>query len=158
MPKLSRGRSPTGQRGFSELVQPAQDVLGTIEIDPALSAGLADLAGFSHLLVLSHLHRGAPGGLVVVPFLDDTPRRIFATRSPRHPNPIGISIVRLLGIDGSSLSIAGLDLLDGTPVLDIKPYVPAFDRWDAERIGWFEGRADAVHRTRADRRFDTDSR
>ncbi len=132
----------------------AADVEGTIEIHPEFATGLQDIAGFSHLIVVAHLHRGEPGGLVVVPFLDDTPRGVFATRSPRHPNPIGISVVRLLGVDGAVLRVAGLDLLDETPVLDLKPYVPTFDHVDAERVGWFEGRAADVHRLRADARFE----
>jgi tRNA-Thr(GGU) m(6)t(6)A37 methyltransferase TsaA len=131
----------------------ALDEPGSIELDPELAPGLRDLDGFSHLFVVSHLHRSSPGDLVVVPFLDQTPRGVFATRSPKHPNPIGLSIVRLLGVDGATLHVAGLDLLDGTPVLDVKPYVPAFDRIDAERVGWFEGRADEVHARRADDRF-----
>jgi tRNA (adenine37-N6)-methyltransferase len=135
----------------------AADVEGTIEIDPDLAAGLQDVAAFSHLIVISHLHRGAPGGLVVVPFLDDTPRGVFATRSPRHPNPIGLSVVRLLAVEGTVLRVAGLDLLDGTPVLDLKPYVPEFDNVAADRIGWFEGRAADVHHKRADSRFEGDS-
>jgi tRNA-Thr(GGU) m(6)t(6)A37 methyltransferase TsaA len=131
----------------------AADEPGRIELDPELAAGLRDLDGFSHLHVISHLHRSVPGDLVVVPFLDQTARGVFATRSPRHPNPIGLSIVRLVAIDGSTLHVTGLDLLDGTPVLDVKPYVPAFDHVDADRVGWFEGRADAVHTRRADDRF-----
>jgi tRNA (adenine37-N6)-methyltransferase len=132
----------------------AGDVEGTIEVEPEFVAGLQDIAGFSHLFVIAHLHRGAPGGLVVMPFLDDTPRGVFATRSPRHPNPIGLSIVRLLAVAGSTLHVGNLDLVDGTPVLDVKPYVPEFDHVAAERIGWFAERAAAVHRVRADARFD----
>jgi tRNA-Thr(GGU) m(6)t(6)A37 methyltransferase TsaA len=131
----------------------APEVHGQIDIHSSLVPGLADLEDFSHLHVIAHLHRGAPGGLTVVPFLDDTPRGIFATRSPRHPNPIGISVVRLLAVRGAILEIAGVDLLDGTPVLDIKPYVPAFDTVAAERTGWLERAAQRVHEVRADARF-----
>ena len=119
-----------------------------------MAAGLRDLDGFSHLHLITHLHRGTTGGLEVVPFLDDTVRGIFATRSPRHPNPIGISVVRLLAVVGSTLEGSGVDLLDGTPVLDIKPYVPTFDIVAAERVGWLEGAAERVHEVKADRRFD----
>jgi tRNA (adenine37-N6)-methyltransferase len=133
----------------------APDVRGRIDVHPRFEPGLADLEGFSHLHVIAHLHRGAPGGLRVVPFLDDTPRGIFATRSPRHPNPIGLSVVRLLAVRGATLEIAGVDLVDGTPVLDIKPYVPAFDAVAAERTGWLERAAHRVHEVRADARFDT---
>ena len=131
-----------------------REVRGRIEIRPDLVAGLKDLDGFSHLHVVSHLHRGAPGGLEVMPFLDDTPRGIFATRSPRHPNPIGLSVVRLLAVTGGSLEISGVDLLDGTPVLDLKPYVPEFDTVAAERTGWLHAAAERVHHVRADSRFD----
>ncbi|HEY5317008.1 MAG TPA: tRNA (N6-threonylcarbamoyladenosine(37)-N6)-methyltransferase TrmO [Solirubrobacteraceae bacterium] len=132
----------------------AGEVRARIEMDDELAPGLKDLDGFSHLHLVSHLHRGAPGGLEVVPFLDDTVRGIFATRSPRHPNPIGISVVRLLAVSGTVLEIAGVDLVDGTPILDIKPYVPAFDSFAAERTGWLEKAAERVHDVTADRRFD----
>jgi tRNA-Thr(GGU) m(6)t(6)A37 methyltransferase TsaA len=135
----------------------APDVHGQIEIHPSFVPGLADLETFSHLYVITHLHRGKPGGLTVVPFLDDTRRGVFATRSPRHPNPIGVSVVRLLAVRGATLEIAGLDLLDGTPVLDIKPYVPAFDAVKAERTGWLEQGARRVFEVRADARFDEES-
>jgi tRNA-Thr(GGU) m(6)t(6)A37 methyltransferase TsaA len=131
-----------------------QDDEARIEIHPPLQAGLRDLDGFSHIIVVSHLHRSTAGGLEVVPFLDDTPRGVFATRSPRHPNPIGLSIVRLLQVKGSTLHVSGLDLLDGTPILDIKPYVPTIDQAEADRIGWLEGRVAAFHTSRADDRFD----
>jgi tRNA-Thr(GGU) m(6)t(6)A37 methyltransferase TsaA len=135
----------------------ASDVRGQIEIAPAFAEGLSDLDGFSHLHVISHLHRAAPGGLSVMPFLDDTRRGIFATRSPRHPNPIGLSVVRLLAVHGSTLEISGVDLADGTPVLDIKPYVPVFDAVAAERTGWLERAAHRVHEVKADARFDGQS-
>jgi len=132
----------------------AREVRGQVEVDPQFAPGLRDLDGFSHLHLLTHLHRGAPGGLEVVPFLDDTVRGIFATRSPRHPNPIGISVVRLLSVTGRVLEISGVDLLDGTPVLDIKPYVPEFDAVAAERTGWLAKAAERVHQVKADARFD----
>jgi tRNA (adenine37-N6)-methyltransferase len=133
-----------------------REIRGQIEIHPQFTPGLKDLDGFSHLHLVTHLHRGAPGGLEVVPLLDDTVRGrgIFATRSPRHPNPIGLSVVRLLSVAGRVLEIAGIDLLDGTPVLDLKPYVPEFDSVAAERTGWLEQAAARVHRVRADARFE----
>ena len=132
----------------------AGDVEGRIEIYPEFAAGLADLDGFSHLHVVSHLHRGRPGGLTVIPFLDDRERGIFATRSPRHPNPIGLSVVRLRSVSGTTLEVSGLDLADQTPVLDIKPYVTEFDAFTPERTGWLHSAAARVHDTRADARFD----
>jgi tRNA-Thr(GGU) m(6)t(6)A37 methyltransferase TsaA len=135
----------------------AREVRGRIEIHPEFAPGLKDVDGFSHLHIVTHLHRGAPGGLAVVPFLDHTVRGVFATRSPRHPNPIGLSVVRLLSVTGATLDIAGVDLLDGTPVLDIKPYVPEFDSLAAERTGWLQGVAERVHSVKSDQRFDETS-
>lgn len=132
----------------------ATGIRGRIEVQPRLVPGLKDLDGFSHLHILTHLHAGARGGLHVVPFLDDAPRGVFATRSPRHPNPIGLSVVRLMAVTNTGLEIEGVDLLDGTPVLDIKPYVPEFDSIAAERTGWLASAATNVHHVRADRRFE----
>jgi tRNA-Thr(GGU) m(6)t(6)A37 methyltransferase TsaA len=129
-------------------------VRGQVVVVAEFAPGLKDLDGFSHLHLVTHLHRGSPGGLEVVPFLDDTARGVFATRSPRHPNPIGLSVVRLVGIAGRVLEIADVDLLDHTPVLDIKPYVPEFDSVTAERTGWLQGAARRVHDVTSVRRFD----
>ncbi len=131
----------------------AAGVPGRIELDPAFAEGLADLDGFSHLWLLVHLHQVQGYALKVMPYLDDQMRGVFATRSPRRPNPIGMSIVRLRAIEGWTLHIEEVDLLDGTPLLDIKPYVPLFDRRDTDRIGWFAGCLDRVQTTRADDRF-----
>lgn len=147
-------RSPfTTAEGMPLQAVAAADVHGQIVLAPELAPAVADLDGFSHLHVVSHLHRSPPGGLTVVPFLDDAPHGVLATRSPRHPNPIGLSVVRLLAVDGTTLEVSGLDLLDGTPVLDIKPYVPVFDAFEAERTGWLGAAADRVHHVRADARF-----
>jgi tRNA-Thr(GGU) m(6)t(6)A37 methyltransferase TsaA len=131
----------------------AEGVRGFIEVEPAYAEGLKDLAAFSHLLLLTHLHQMAGYSLEVTPYLDDRRHGIFATRSPRRPNPIGLSIVRLIAIHDMTLDIEDVDLLDGTPVLDIKPYVPAFDARETERIGWFAGRIERIHTTRSDNRF-----
>lgn len=112
---------------------------GWVEILEELREGLADLDGFSHIVLLSHLHESSGFELKVVPFLDTVERGLFATRAPRRPNPIGISVLRLLGVSGTRLEVADLDLLDGTPVLDIKPYVADFDERADVRLGWFEG-------------------
>jgi tRNA (adenine37-N6)-methyltransferase len=132
----------------------AGDVRAQIEIYAEFADGLADLDGFSHVHVVSHLDRGGPSRLRVVPFLADAERGVFATRSPRHPNPVGLSVVRLVVVRGATLEVAGLDLLDGTPILDVKPYVPEFDAFEAERTGWLQDAAARVHDTRADARFD----
>lgn len=123
-------------------IQPsgARGVEGTAEMDPAYAAGLQDLAGFSHLILLYHFHRAPAPALLVRPFLDDCERGVFATRAPCRPNAIGLSVVRLLGVEGHVLRLADVDMLDGSPLLDIKPYVPAFDAPGDCRTGWLEGR------------------
>jgi len=121
-------------------IQPsrAHGARGTVEVDEEYAEGLRDLDGFSHIILLCHLHRSRPYRLRVVPFLDNQERGLFATRAPSRPNPIGLSVVRLLAIDGRRLSVADVDLLDGTPVLDIKPYVGEFDQREQVRVGWLE--------------------
>jgi len=126
---------------------------GTIELDSGLEDGLMDLQTFSHLILVTHLHLVNGFGLQVVPFLDDRRHGIFATRSPRRPNPIGLSIVRLIGITGSTLQIEDVDVVDGTPLLDIKPFVPAIDNRETLEIGWFADRLDRLPTARADNRF-----
>ena len=126
---------------------------GRIELDQAFEEGLADLDGFSHLTLLYHLHRITAPRLTVIPFLDDRPHGIFATRSPARPNAIGLSTVRLIAITGTTLEIADVDMLDGTPLLDIKPYVAALDDRPDSRSGWFTDRLGALPTTRADDRF-----
>lgn len=135
-------------------IQPsrAKDVRGTIDVFPEFAEGLADLSGFSHLILLCHMHRAGTCKLKVVPFLDTEERGVFATRAPSRPNCIGLSMVRLLEIEGNRLIVSDIDLLDGTPLLDIKPYVGDFDKVADARYGWLEV---ARHRdTRADNRFE----
>jgi tRNA-Thr(GGU) m(6)t(6)A37 methyltransferase TsaA len=141
------------QEGMPIQAVAARGVQGRIELDPAYQAGLADLEGFTHLHLITHLHRTGSPSLRVTPYLDTRERGIFATRSPKRPNAIGLSLVRLVRIDGPVLHVEELDLLDGTPLLDIKPYVPPFDDRADARYGWFEGRAHDVHAVRADSRF-----
>jgi tRNA-Thr(GGU) m(6)t(6)A37 methyltransferase TsaA len=131
----------------------AAGIAGSVELDHHYEEGLRDLAGFSHLLLLTHLHQMTSYALQVVPFLDDRPHGIFATRSPRRPNPIGLSIVRLVGMNGCTLSIEDVDVIDGTPLLDLKPFVPAIDNRKTDQIGWFAERLDRLQTTRADNRF-----
>ena len=111
---------------------------GEVVLDPRYREGLADLKGFSHVILVFHLHRSHGYDLTVSPYLDPTPRGLFATRAPRRPNPIGMTVVRLLRVDGPRLRVRGVDVLDGTPLLDIKPSVPAFDHHPCERCGWLE--------------------
>jgi tRNA-Thr(GGU) m(6)t(6)A37 methyltransferase TsaA len=121
-------------------IQPsrARGIEGTVELEEEYVGALSDLDGFSHIILICHLHKAAGFKLKVVPYLDTELRGLFATRAPSRPNPIGLSVVRLLSIDGRVLRIDGVDLLDGTPVLDIKPYVPAFDEETEIRCGWLD--------------------
>jgi tRNA-Thr(GGU) m(6)t(6)A37 methyltransferase TsaA len=114
------------------------DVEGTVEVFDEYAEGLADVEGFSHLTLIYKFHRAKPAGLIVKPFLVDELKGVFATRSPRRPNGIGVTTVRLLGRDGNVLRVAGVDMFDGTPLLDVKPYVPYFDERTGTRIGWLE--------------------
>ena len=138
-------------------IQPsrARGTRGTVEVSPDYEAALKDLDGFSHIILLYHFHKVEGHQLKVVPFLDVKERGLFATRAPRRPNPIGLSVVRLERIQGNQLSILDVDVLDGTPLLDIKPYVPEFDERKDVRIGWL---AEARKRKReavSDSRFES---
>lgn len=128
------------------------DETASVEVLPAYAAGLRDLSGFDHLILLTHFHHGTRELLEVTPFLDDRPHGIFATRAPTRPNRIGLSVVRLLAAEGTLLHVAGNDFVDGTPVLDIKPYVARFDAPVPGRIGWLEGRLADLAQRRADGR------
>lgn len=121
-------------------IQPshAQGVKGTVEVYPEFVDGLCDLDGFSHVILLYHLHKSSSYRLKVVPFLDTERRGLFATRAPNRPNPIGLSVVRLVAIEENQLLIEDVDIIDGTPLLDIKPYVDDFDARGEVRVGWLE--------------------
>jgi tRNA-Thr(GGU) m(6)t(6)A37 methyltransferase TsaA len=148
-------RSPfTTLAGMPIQTVAARGVEATIEIEPAYAQGLKDLDGFSYLLILAHLHLMQGYHLEVTPFMDTQSHGVFATRSPRRPNPIGLSIVRLVRVDGRMLHIEEVDLVDGTPVLDIKPYVPTLDDRPAERTGWFANNVHKVYSLRADDRHN----
>jgi tRNA-Thr(GGU) m(6)t(6)A37 methyltransferase TsaA len=136
-------------------IQPtgAYKVKGTVEVNPEFVEGLQDLDGFSHIILLYHFHRVERVSLSVTPFLDSQARGLFATRAPRRPNPIGLSIVSLLSIEGNVLYVENIDVLDGTPLLDIKPYVPAFDQRSNARVGWLEEVKNGVKEKRSDDRF-----
>jgi tRNA-Thr(GGU) m(6)t(6)A37 methyltransferase TsaA len=136
-------------------IQPsgAWGVRGTVQVLPEFAPGLQDLDGFSHIILLYHFHRVQETKLVVTPFLDSRSRGVFATRAPKRPNPIGLSIVKLLGVEQNTLHVENVDILDGTPVLDIKPYVPEFDGQPATRVGWLEQAKGRVQSKRSDDRF-----
>lgn len=136
-------------------IQPsgAAGVLGTVELYPSFAPGLQDLEGFSHIILLYHLHRVQGVSLQVTPFLDSRPHGIFATRAPKRPNSIGLSVVKLLRIEGPIVHVENIDILDGTPLLDIKPYVPEFDGHPEARSGWLAPARDKVQCKRSDDRF-----
>jgi len=136
-------------------IQPpgARGVQGTVEIFSEYAEGLCDLDGFSRIILIYSLHRCTSCQLTVTPFLDTIPRGVFATRAPCRPNPIGLSVVRLNGIEGNVLMIEDVDILDGTPLLDIKPYVPQFDAYPDASSGWLETSAHGVGSFRSDERF-----
>ncbi len=130
----------------------ATGVQGTVEVFADYAEGLRDLDGFERIWLVYWFDRAKPPQLLVTPYLDTTPRGLFATRAPSRPNPIGLSPVRLLRIAGRTLHVDGLDVLDNTPLLDIKPYLPAFDAFQATRIGWCAHAQGRV--TAADGRFE----
>jgi tRNA-Thr(GGU) m(6)t(6)A37 methyltransferase TsaA len=118
------------------------EAIGRVDVLPEFVEGLKDIEGFSHLILLYIFHESDGFDLAVKPFLDDQLRGLFATRHPRRPNPIGLSVVRLIKRSGNNLEIEGVDMLDGTPLLDIKPYVEDFDVRQGTRSGWFETRSE----------------
>ena len=136
-------------------IQPAgaRGVAGTVEVIPECGDGLKDLDGFSHIFLLYHFHLSQGYSLMVKPYLDDSLRGVFATRAPRRPNAIGISVVRLVGIEGCTLHIEEVDIVDSTPLLDIKPYVQEFDSREVGRIGWLAGKTKRIAAAEADERF-----
>lgn len=116
------------------------DSRGTVELLPEYEEGLADIEGFSHLILIYHLNQGSEIRLTREPFLADEEHGIFATRHPCRPNRIGLTVVRLMQRRGCELSVAGIDVLDETPLIDLKPYVPRFDAFPEADEGWFAGR------------------
>jgi tRNA-Thr(GGU) m(6)t(6)A37 methyltransferase TsaA len=136
-------------------IQPggAEGVHGRIEILPELVPALKDLEGFSHIILIYHFHRAGNYRSMVIPFLDDQPHGLFATRAPARPNPIGLSVVRLLHVEANQLHITNVDILDGTPLLDLKPYVPNFDQPEAARVGWLEETSGQARQMKSDNRF-----
>jgi tRNA-Thr(GGU) m(6)t(6)A37 methyltransferase TsaA len=144
---------------FSEIqgmpIQPsgAKGIAGEIEILPEYAGGLKDLIGFSHIILIYHFHLSDGFSLKVKPFLDNQLRGVFSTRAPKRPNPIGISVVRLRTVKGTTLFIEDIDVVDGTPLLDIKPYVPRFEAGGSIRTGWLAKKAGTASRKKSDGRF-----
>jgi tRNA-Thr(GGU) m(6)t(6)A37 methyltransferase TsaA len=136
-------------------IQPpaAESVAGTVEVDERFSDGLKDIEGFSHIILIYHCHLSKEPRLQITPFLDEAVRGVFATRAPTRPNSIGLSVVRLVSVKGRILHVENIDVIDGTPLLDIKPYVPEFDSNENVSIGWLSDRVEKLPDVRSDRRF-----
>jgi tRNA-Thr(GGU) m(6)t(6)A37 methyltransferase TsaA len=136
-------------------IQPsaARGIKGTVVLNEEYVEGLSDLEGFSHAYLLYHFHLSKAFKLRVVPFLDDQQRGLFSTRAPNRPNPIGLSVVRLNRIESNRIDIENVDVLDGTPLLDIKPYVAEMAGVRDYRIGWLTDRREEMQSKRSDRRF-----
>ena len=136
-------------------IQPtaAEGIEGTVEVFPEYAEGLQDVEGFSHIILICHFHLTKGWSLKAKPYMDNVERGIFAIRGPRRPNPIGISIVRLVKIEDNVLHIQDVDIVDGTPLLDIKPYVPEFDFRESVEIGWLEKNVHKLSQSKDDGRF-----
>ena len=136
-------------------IQPkgAAAIEGYIIMDEKYFDGLQDLEGFSHLYLLYHFHKAIRTELTVTPFMDKEKRGVFSTRSPLRPNHIGLSIVKLKRVEGNKISIEGVDVLDGTPLLDIKPYIEKFDAVQESTSGWLQASEEEISKKRSDNRF-----
>lgn len=126
---------------------------GEVVVYPEYQKGLKDLEGFSHLILIYYFHLACKVQLLVKPYMDENLHGVFATRAPARPNPIGISVVRLLKVENNVLHVENLDVVDGTPLLDIKPYVPDFDCVNETEVGWLEKHLHKLSYTRDDGRF-----
>jgi tRNA-Thr(GGU) m(6)t(6)A37 methyltransferase TsaA len=131
----------------------SKGIKGTVEVAHQYVAGLKDLEGFSHIILIFHFHQSKAYSLLVKPYLDENLRGLFSTRAPSRPNPIGISIVRLTKIEDNILYVQDLDIIDSTPLLDIKPYVPKFDQRKTVRIGWLKNKIKRIPMVSDDGRF-----
>lgn len=136
-------------------IQPsaAKGVEGVVEVFPGYQKGLKDIEGFSHIILIYHFHLSKPYSLEVIPFMDNKPHGLFSTRAPSRPNPIGLSVVRLTKVESNKLYIKDLDIVNGTPLLDIKPFVGEFDHADIIKKGWLEKNIGKLSQTRDDKRF-----
>ena len=136
-------------------IQPtaAKKIKGFIEVFQEFKEGLKDLKGFSHLILIYHFHLISSFKLIVKPFMDNNEHGVFATRAPARPNPIGLSVVKLVKIEDRILHIENVDIVDGTPLLDIKPYVPEFDLKDNVKTGWLEKNVQKLKKSKDDGRF-----
>jgi tRNA-Thr(GGU) m(6)t(6)A37 methyltransferase TsaA len=130
-PFTGLSKMPAGPYDFSA-------ELGVVEVFPSYSKGLKDLNGFSHVIIITSLHRSTGEALLVVPPSQEEERGVFATRSPARPNHLGLTVVELVKVKGRNVVVRGVDLLDGTPLVDIKPYLPSDCRWNL-KVGWLRG-------------------
>ena len=126
---------------------------GTVEVFPEYAEGLKDIEGFSHIILIYHFHLSKGLSLKVKPYMENELRGVFATRAPSRPNPIGISVVRLVRVEKSILYVRDVDFVDGTPLLDIKPYVPEFDVREVNKTGWLEKEVHKLSTSKDDGRF-----
>jgi tRNA-Thr(GGU) m(6)t(6)A37 methyltransferase TsaA len=136
-------------------IQPASalGITGKVVLEPEYQDGLKDLDGFSHIILLYYFHLSSGYNLIAKPFLDDETHGVFATRAPRRPNPIGLSVLRLEKIDGLTLDVSNIDIVDDTPLLDIKPFIPTFDCPPDVKTGWLSDKLDYIKDSRSDDRF-----
>ena len=152
------GRLETPFNDIADMpIQPSvlADTRGKAVLDEKFVPGLKDLDGFSHIILLFLLHKISGYQLEVVPFMDTLPHGIFATRSPKRPNRIGMSIVRVESVEGNIVHFKGVDMLNGSPLLDIKPYYSYFDQQTQVRNGWLEGKTLRPENLRSDKRFES---
>lgn len=136
-------------------IQPraARGIEGTVEIFPEYEKGLKDIEGFSHIILICHFHLSKTFSLEIKPYMEDKLHGLFATRAPSRPNPIGLSVVRLVKVKGYKLYIKDIDIVDGTPLLDIKPYIPEFGSEDIIKKGWLENNIGRLPDSKDDGRF-----
>ncbi len=137
-------------------IQPvcAKGIKASIEIKEEFVDGLADLDGFSHIILLFFFHKSIGYKLKVIPFLDNVLRGVFSTRAPKRPNQIGMSVVKLNTIKGNIMEIENVDIIDGTPLLDIKPFIPEFDHHDVIKTGWYGEKKSELKDKKSDKRFN----
>jgi len=136
-------------------IQPtvAKGIEGKVVVFSEYVKALKDIEGFSHIILLYHFHLSRHFELMVKPYMDNEKHGVFSTRAPNRPNPIGISVVRLTKVEDNILHVKDIDILDGTPLLDIKPYVPEFDIKKVYKIGWLEKNIHKLPKSRDDGRF-----
>ena len=136
-------------------IQPAsaKGIKGKIELVPEFINGIQDLDGFSHLILLYHFHLSENFELLVTPFLDTHVHGVFATRAPKRPNSIGLSVVKLTKIEENILYIEDIDVINKTPLIDIKPYIPDFDAPEQIKTGWYRKEKTDISKVRSDKRF-----